>query len=147
MIYKIAICDDETIDTDYLCGLVEKWEAYAKHTVQIKTFVSAEEFLFHYEEDKVWHILLLDIEMGKINGVELAKKIRIKNKEVQIIFITGYNDYISDGYDVEALHYILKPVYKEKLYEVLSRACERLKKEEAALFQIGRASCRERVSA
>ncbi|MEY8331011.1 LytTR family DNA-binding domain-containing protein [Lachnospiraceae bacterium 48-33] len=134
MIYKIAICDDETIDTDYLCGLVEKWAAYDKHTVQIKTFVSAEEFLFHYEEDKVWHILLLDIEMGKINGVELAKKIRIKNKEVQIIFITGYNDYISDGYDVEALHYILKPVYKEKLYEVLSRACERLEKEEAALF-------------
>ncbi len=72
--------------------------------------------------------------MGKMNGVELAKKIRAKNKEVQIIFITGYNDYISDGYDVEALHYILKPVQKEKLYEVLFRACERLKGREAALF-------------
>lgn len=134
MIYKIAICDDEKIDTEYLCRLVEKWAADSKYTIKIKLFLSAEEFLFHYEEDKTWHILLLDIEMGKMNGVELAKKIRAKNKEVQIIFITGYNDYISDGYDVEALHYILKPVQKEKLYEVLSRACERLKGREAALF-------------
>lgn len=134
MIYKIAICDDEKIDTEYLCSFVEKWAADFKYTVQIKRFVSAEEFLFHYEEDKTWHILLLDIEMGRMNGVELAKKIRAKNKEVQIIFITGYNDYISDGYDVEALHYILKPVDERKLYEVLCRACERLKKEEAALL-------------
>lgn len=134
MIYKIAICDDEKIDTEYLCRLVEKWAADSKYTIKIKLFLSAEEFLFHYEEDKTWHILLLDIEMGKMNGVELAKKIRAKNKEVQIIFITGYNDYISDGYDVEALHYILKPVQKEKLYEVLFRACERLKGREAALF-------------
>ena len=134
MIYKIAICDDKKIDTEYLCSLVEKWAADFNYTMQIKRFVSAEELLFHYEEDKTWHILLLDIEMGKMNGVELAKKIRAKNKEVQIIFITGHNDYISDGYDVEALHYILKPVHKEKLYKVLSRACERLKGREAALF-------------
>lgn len=134
MIYKIAICDDNKPDTDYISSLVKEWADSSKSIVKLKIFQSAEEFLFHYEEDKSYHILLLDIEMGKMNGVELAKKIRAKNKEVQIIFITGYNDYISDGYDVEALHYILKPVDKKKLYEVLCRACEKLKKEEAALL-------------
>lgn len=134
MTYKIAICDDNKPDTDYISSLVKEWADNSKNIVKLRIFQSAEEFLFHYEEDKSYHILLLDIEMGKMNGVELAKKIRTKNKEVQIIFITGYDDYISDGYDVEALHYILKPVDKEKLYKVLCRAGERLKKEEAALF-------------
>ena len=100
----------------------------------MKEFQSAEEFLFHYEDDKKYDILLLDIEMKQMNGVELAKKIRMGDREVQIIFISGYHDYIGDGYDVEALHYILKPVQKEKLFAVLNRACEKLKKNEAALF-------------
>jgi len=134
MAYKIAICDDNKLDTDYISSLVGEWAENSQNIVERKTFLSAEEFLFHYEDDKSCDILLLDIEMGKMNGVELAKKIRAKNKEVQIVFITGYNDYISDGYDVEALHYILKPVRKEKLHEVLSRACERLKGKQAALL-------------
>lgn len=75
--------------------------------------------------------------MGEMNGVELAKKIRAVNRDIQIIFITGYNDYIVDGYDVEALHYILKPVRKEKLVDVLRRAGEKLRKNKVALlFQL-----------
>ena len=72
-----------------------------------------------------------------MNGVELAKKVREHNKEVQILFVTGYMDYISDGYEVEALHYLLKPVTKEKLFSVLDRARERMKKSEKALFLQG----------
>ncbi len=81
MIYKIAICDDNKPDTDYISSLVKEWADSSKNIVKLKIFQSAEEFLFHYEEDKSYHILLLDIEMGKINGVELAKKIRIKSTD------------------------------------------------------------------
>ena len=52
----------------------------------------------------------------------LARKIRSSNKSVQIIFITGYSDYIAEGYEVEALHYLMKPLKEEKLYNVLERA-------------------------
>lgn len=134
MDFKIVICDDRQEDIDYIHSLVRRWTAVSGYMASVETFLSAEAFLFHYENDKNYDILLLDIEMGQMNGVELAKKIRAGNKEIQIIFITGYNDYIADGYEVEALHYILKPVCSDKLYSVLDRACEKLKKNEAALL-------------
>lgn len=130
--YKIAICDDNQADTEYIADLVKKW---AKDTiVQIKTYPSAESFLFHYAEEKDFDILLLDIEMGKMDGVTMAKTIRKDNESVQIVFITGYSDYIADGYDVAALHYLIKPVKKEQLFGVLNRAAERLKKNEKELL-------------
>ncbi|MDE7300013.1 MAG: LytTR family DNA-binding domain-containing protein [Lachnospiraceae bacterium] len=134
MEYRIAICDDSPADAEYVASLVKAWASEAGAIALTESFTSAESFLFRYEEDKNFDILLLDIEMGRMNGVELAKRVRSANREVQIVFITGYNDYIADGYDVEALHYILKPVHKEKLEAVLERARERLKKNEAALF-------------
>lgn len=55
------------------------------------------------------------------NGMELAKSLRAKGDLLPIVFITGFSEYMSDGYDVEALHYLLKPVKKEKLFAVLDR--------------------------
>ncbi len=137
MEYRIAICDDSRTDADYVAALVKAWALAQGVGIILESFSSAESFLFCYEDNMNFDILLLDIEMGRMNGVELAKKIRSFNREIQIIFITGYNDYIADGYDVEALHYILKPVKKDKLESVLFRAREKLKKNEAALlFQL-----------
>lgn len=134
MNYKIAICDDRKEDIEYISSIVKDWASGKGHSVTIKDFQSAEEFLFHYDDKSDYDILLLDIEMGAMNGVELARRVRRQNREIQIIFITGYNDYIADGYDVEALNYILKPVHADKLMAVLDRACEKLKKNEAALI-------------
>ena len=47
-----------------------------------------------------------------MDGVEMARRVRRRNGTVQIIFITGYSDYIAEGYDVEALHYLMKPVHE-----------------------------------
>ena len=90
--------------------------------------------MFNYAEEKDFDILLLDIEMGKMDGVTMAKAIRQDNESVQIVFITGYSEYIADGYDVAALHYLIKPVKKEQLWSVLDRASERLKKNEKELL-------------
>ena len=119
---NFAICDDSIIDSNYVKELVINWSAKIKCQVNINVFPSAEAFLFHYEENKNYDVLLLDIEMGKMDGVTLARKIRSSNKSVQIIFITGYSDYIAEGYEVEALHYLMKPLKEEKLYNVLERA-------------------------
>ena len=134
---RVALCDDEETVREYLGRLLEEWKERQNDQLQIEYFESAESFLFQYEEDKRWQFLILDIEMGKMNGVELAKKVREHNKEVQILFVTGYMDYISDGYEVEALHYLLKPVTNEMLFSVLDRARERMKKSEKALFLQG----------
>ena len=71
--------------------------------------------------------------MNAMDGVTLAKKIRAQNEAVQIVFITGYSDYIAEGYEVSALHYLMKPVNRDKLYSVLDRALEKRQQEERCL--------------
>ena len=89
--------------------------------------------MFYYAEKKDFDILLLDIEMGAMDGVTMARKLRQDNQTIQIIFITGYADYISDGYEVDALHYLMKPIQEEKLFAVLDRAVTKLIKNEKVL--------------
>ena len=71
--------------------------------------------------------------MGAVNGVELAKRVRRGDPDVKIIILTGYTDYIADGYDVEALNYLLKPVDRAKLFTVLDRAADRLRRQETVI--------------
>ena len=133
MNYKIVICDDSDVDRQYLSAFVSGWAASVGHSVQIAMFASAEDFLFQYAEKSDYDILLLDIEMGSMDGVTMAKTLRKDNDTIQIIFITGYSDYISEGYEVAALHYLMKPVKQEKLFSVLDRAVEKLAKNEKVL--------------
>lgn len=133
MAYRIAVCDDNKADLEFDRGLLERWAEQRGIEVRILTFPSAESFLFHYAEDKAFDVLLLDIEMGEMDGVTMAKTIRAENQTVQIIFVTGYSDYIAEGYEVAALHYLLKPVGEEKLFSVLDRALEKRQRDEKCL--------------
>ena len=138
MQYKIAICDDLDADRQYVLNMVRAWAAAAGHLVHTDAFASAESFLFHYAQENDYDILLLDIEMGAMDGVTMAKQLRKSNDTVQIIFITGYSDYISEGYEVAALHYLMKPVKEEKLWAVLDRAAGKIAKNEKVLhFSLG----------
>lgn len=130
MKYKIAVCDDSEADRQYILHMVNRWAVSAGHMVHTDMFASAESFLFHYAEESDYDILLLDIEMGAMDGVTMAKQLRRDNDTVQIIFITGYSDYISEGYEVAALHYLMKPVKEEKLCSVLDRAAAKLSRNE-----------------
>lgn len=69
-----------------------------------------------------------------MDGVAMAKQLRTGNDTVQIVFITGYSDYILEGYEVAALHYLIKPVKEERLCSVLDRAAEKLSKNEKILY-------------
>ena len=133
MPYRIAVCDDSAADREYTASLVRAWAAETGSQIHISLFSSGENYLFRAEDEGSFDILLLDIEMGAMDGVTLAKKLRQKNETLQIVFITGYSDYIAEGYEVSALHYLMKPVKKEKLFSVLTRAAEKLRKDEKAL--------------
>lgn len=130
---KIAICDDSAADVRFVREITEKWAGSRGIDVRTETFPSAESFLFRYAEEKDFDILLLDIEMPRMDGVTMAKRIRKENETVQIVFITGYSDYIAEGYEVEALHYLMKPVNSQKLFEVLDRAEKKLRQNEKTL--------------
>jgi len=147
MEYKIVICDDEEQDIRYISSIVGRWSREKRVTVDMEAFPSAESFLFYYAGHKDIDILLLDIEMKAMNGVELARRIRQENDAVQIIFITGFPDFMPEGYEVSALHYLLKPVSADRLLTILSRAADRLNKaERSVLFAVGDETVRAAVS-
>lgn len=133
MMCRIAVCDDSRTDAEYVLRIIEDWSNTRELQVRVEKFPSAESFLFHYEEDKSYDILLLDIEMGAMDGVTLAKQVRRDNETVQIVFVTGYSEYIAEGYEVAALHYLMKPVNEEKLFAVLDRALEKQRQNEKYL--------------
>lgn len=133
MVYRVAIVDDSTTDAAFVKGILDQWASQRQVSIQAEVFSSAESFLFRYAEDKDWDILLLDIEMGAMDGVTMAKRVRQNNEAVQIVFITGYSDYIAEGYEVAALHYLMKPVNRDKLLTILDRAMEKRKQEERCL--------------
>lgn len=117
---KIAVCDDNEEHISALRKMLNEWSDAKPFAVIIYEYQSAESFLFSYS-DIPCDIILLDIEMKNLNGMQLAKKLRENGDMLPVIFITGYSDYIGEGYDVQALHYLLKPVEKEKLFEVLDK--------------------------
>ena len=126
MTYRVAICDDDEMDASYVKACLCRWASSRKTDVVVDVFPSAESFLFKNDGSGGYDILLLDIEMGLMDGVELARRVRANDKAVQIVFITGYSDYIAEGYDVEALHYLMKPVNEAKLFEVLDKAASKV---------------------
>ena len=122
----VWICDDEPQQAGFLQRLTADWAKRRAFKLHITQYHSAEELLFAYDADKRVDILLLDIELPGISGMELARRVRQSDRQLQIVFVSGYSDYLADGYEVEALHYLLKPVSAQKLDAVLDRALERL---------------------
>ena len=133
MAIRVGIVDDSRADAEYVQSLAQTWAAEREISLSVELFPSAEAFLFRYAEAADFDLLLLDIEMGGMDGVSMARRIQRENARVQIVFITGYSDYISEGYEVAALHYLMKPLRAEKFAEVLDRAVERLAQEERCL--------------
>jgi DNA-binding LytR/AlgR family response regulator len=106
--------------------LVSRWANENNIKITIEMFDSAENFKAVWSGQKTFDILLLDIEMGGQNGVELAREIRQSDTKLVIIFITGFSDFMSEGYDVSALHYLMKPIKEDKFFEVLDKAVKNL---------------------
>ena len=124
--YSFAICENEPIQVEWLQSLLEEYAEARGYMICISTWESAEAFLFHYAEDKNVDLILLDIEMNELSGMEMARQLRQKNDQIGILFITGMTEYIGEGYSVEAVDYLIKPIKKEKLFQVLDRSLEKI---------------------
>ena len=118
---KIAICDDEANIRAYLSSLIQAQDC----PCEIAEYASAGDCLADTQEID---LLFLDIELAPsgsgLDGMTLAQKIRAQATETQpvIIFVTGYERYVFDAFDVGAFQYLLKPVDEEKFAQVFARA-------------------------
>lgn len=122
---KIAICDDEQPIREYLKSLTEKCTS-----AEVSAFKSGEEMLATGID---YDVILLDISLhtdndpNADNGVKIAKRIREQSDTI-IIFITALKEYVFDGYDVGAFHYLLKPIDEQKFVEVMEKAVRQIEK-------------------
>jgi len=110
--YRIAICDDQENQRERIRQMLLTFSIKAEIDFEVTLFSSGEHLLLHYENQKpTFHILILDIEMNGLNGIQTAKKLReMKRNQEQIIFLTSYPDYMLESFDVVTFQYLLKPV-------------------------------------
>ncbi len=141
----IAFCEDEKPQREYIGGMLLEFAKSREYPVVVDYYVSAEQFLFEREDKNPYDLLILDIQMGEMNGMELAKKIRTENEQIRILFLTGLKEYAIEGYEVRAVHYLLKPIKKETLFRVLSDVCTEITKSEHDWFVFGSAGHAKRI--
>jgi len=123
---KIAICEDQIEQANLLTSQIQNWAKENKINISIDNFSSAEAFLFEWIDYNKYDIIFLDIEMSKVSGIELSNIIREKNKEIDIVFVSGFFKYALHGYRVGALQYLLKPIKESDLYICLDRTLNRI---------------------
>lgn len=134
---RIAVCDDEKAQRRLIINYLQEWARASGQILDILEFPDGESLLFCWEDKKDFDLLILDIEMGRLSGMELAERIRGEDEEIPILFITGYETYMAQGYEVAAIQYLLKPLSKEKLFAVLDRLQRKRKPEEKLTFLTG----------
>ena len=145
--FRIAICEDEKVILDFESSLVKQWGegSLCKGELELDTYVSSEQFLFESEDKAPYDVLIFDIQMKNMNGMELAKKLRARGCDAVIIFITGVPDYAIEGYEVGAVRYILKPVKPEVLNGLLDAAFTERSKKAEDYFVLGQGADVERI--
>lgn len=104
--------------------------------LQAETFASAEELLEEIENGAGFEILFLDIEMRKMDGIELGKKLRERSYQTLIIYVSGYDQYMRQLFEAEPFRFLSKPLKQEELENVLDKAFERISRFHRELFTI-----------
>lgn len=113
----VTILEDEEIYCTQLKILLKKWAAQKGLQLSIRQFTCGEDLLrCSYSEDELF---FLDINLQTMNGIEIAKQLRMDGFQRSIIFLTAFSEYVFDGYNVQALNYLLKPITYEKLENCL----------------------------
>ncbi len=116
---RIAICDDESKICEMLNSKVKKIFPDA----EVISYTSGKELL---NDNAFPDILLLDIKMPDISGMDVASELRSRNFRNIIIFITGEEDEVFNSFDVQPFHFLVKPVLDDKLKTVLENAAKEL---------------------
>ncbi len=132
---RIGICDDNMEARITLRAALER--ALDRRRTEGMFFeFSSGEGLIRWLENHTGEmdLVFLDIKMGDLNGMDTARRLRASNEDIQLVFVTGYDEYVFEGYTVGALGYLLKPPKQEHLDDVLDRAAAALLRERDSVF-------------
>ncbi|MBQ2265131.1 MAG: response regulator transcription factor [Oscillospiraceae bacterium] len=123
---RIAICDDEPQCRQQAVQAVHA----CTRSLDILTdvFENGNAFLQSFRKNP-YDLVFLDIEMPEIDGISLARRLRELSRDVPIVFLTSHIEYALEGYEVNALRYLTKPIQNDKLHELLGYVMERMQEQ------------------
>ena len=113
---RIAVCDDDETAVSFLRELIE---SYPKQKLNADGYSSGEDLL---RTGNIYDLIFLDIDMKGIDGIETARRIRIHDRKVKIVYVTSYKEYAGKAFSVHAFGYLLKPVKQEKIWKQIEDA-------------------------
>lgn len=118
---KVLICDDERQYSDAINAAIQRWQMKRPSSiVSIDTYNSSEDMLESLKCKTMYDLAFLDIQFpGEMNGLQVARELRLINEQMVIVFISNYEEYAIDGYRVNALRFFYKPITDEQIFECL----------------------------
>ena len=121
---RIAICDDEKCYIDALEASIKQWKDDRGITnISVASYTSSEDFAYSIERDIPFDLVFLDIKFPKeVSGIVLAESLHKRNELISIVFITNYDEYAIEGYKVNALRFLQKPLQNSQVFECLDIA-------------------------
>lgn len=120
---KIALCDDDNTELQKAKYVIQDFITQRQTDFQItlNTFTNGDDLLRHIDRFEGFDLLILDIMMPGMNGIELAAEIRSKNTDCKIIFLTSSSEFAVSSYKVDAFYYLLKPFSENELSALLCK--------------------------
>ena len=133
---RIAICEDEPSHQQDLLRLLESWSSRSGHTIHVRTFLNGTELMGVVDEAyELFDCYILDIAMDNpLEGFEIAGRIRKRHSTLPILIVSSRTELIGDGYDVQAMNFLGKPVKEMRLFTTLDRLADKLSNAESAVY-------------
>lgn len=143
---RIAICDDEEKQLNKTAALLEAYfQSRSDLNGQVERFLSGSALLEWVEEQGGFDLYLLDILMPGLSGIETGRRLRTLGEVGEIVYLTSSNCFAADSYDVRAFFYLLKPVEKAKLFQVLDKVEESLNRRQSSAVVVTTADGPRRI--
>lgn len=116
----LALCEDHPNDLRQLTALIQAYSTSHATPITLTTFSNGEALLHHFTYG-LYDAIFLDIYMGTLTGIQVAKTLRTLDEDVRIIFTTSSEDHFADGFAVDATHYLIKPLSPQKIADAMHR--------------------------
>ncbi len=128
---RIAVCDDDMRFTAELEEMVRREAADAGISVETEAYSDGDTLVADIEKSYRYDLIFLDIEMERVNGINAARQIRRIDRSALLIYVSGYEQYLKELFEVEPFRFLSKPVDVEKFRKYFCDACARIGETEA----------------
>lgn len=139
----IGVCEDQEADREMICHYIEQYGQVNHYEFKLISHSSGKEFWQTYASSD-YKILFLDIYLDDTTGIDIAKELRAMGDQCALVFMTSSKDHAIEGFALRALHYLIKPISKDLVFQALT-ACTNVLKKEMTYLTIQDSKLKQRI--